>query len=1069
MTKRQRRDGQWIIANSGFPTLADSPKGIPGGLQKGDIIFNHKQAEEILKHGFVTGSHAKLVGGGAHASGTVVGGHAFADPVSAYVPVKMPSQQTTSAPKNVTIQNPGSVTIPGAKKVEAPAPKKDDAKKGTKKKSSSKGDGKLLPKNVTLEDIDLVEVKLNNIERALNKVKTAAESAFKTFAIRAQKTTEEINKITSNITDNKKAATTYQAKANSYIKTGKYRLSKKELRQARKVGLGKGTIDSVLAELNNGAFEIDTIKTTSKANDAYNKVKSDKDVSKKKKNKLKKAAKKETKRNKVRESLKTKISNYQNWHDKSISALETAAELEQQRLEAVRSAFDLVKTEYEGILHKYEIKSDLINSWIEKNETQGNYISKNIYDELSKNEGNKINKLYEERGKLIDKLQYAMSKGVVKGTEEYNNMQAEIDEVTKSIYEAKKSQEEFNKKIRDIDYENFKMLQDRISSLSEELSFLTDIMSENPMFGEKGSLTEYGVATLGTYATQYNIAMQQASEYVDKIKKLSAYVKKLDNGGSATSAELKQYGGIKEARDRLVEYQSAQRSVIKNAYEMRKSIKSLIEEGFKEEVNSLKDIISEYTKMLDTQKSEYDYSKKITEQQEKITSLRRQLAAWGSVDTEEGSAKRQKTAKELRDAEQDLEESQEERRISQIKEMLSELSDQYDKTLNGRVDDIVALINNVINSMSDYQGNIGQTLKEVISQTGLVASESLNELLTKFGKTTALPIEQKLETGVMVTNLTGGDGTIGGALNNLYNKNTGIGTSVSSILTKLQANWQTEITNADAIAKEINKKINSDSAETNPKPASAGGGSGGGGKKATTTTAKTSTSTLVTRVAKDVNKANDDPLKAKALAYINKKASKAKKSRSKYSDVNKKIYDLTGGKVLSNDELKTLAKTVGVKYNNAKSSGTLYKKLKKLKIKGFRIGSKRVLDDDYYWTQEGLGQNELIQRKSDGAMLTRLGKGDMVFSADMTKTLWNFAKNPAPYMKAGTIKAPNVSSNVTYGDSNVDITFNLPDVTNAEDFMRTLQKSKKFEQIVQSMTIGQLKGKGTLNKYTTRI
>lgn len=1059
-----------MIANSGFPTLADSPKGIPGGLQKGDIIFNHIQAEEILKHGFVTGSHAKLIGGGAHADGTVVGGHAFADRVSAYVPVKMPAQQASAAPKSVTITNPGKVTIPGAKKVEAPTAKKDDAKKGTEKKSGSKGDGKLLPKNVTLDDIDLVEVKLNNIERALNEVKTAAESAFKTFAVRAQKTTEEINKITSNITDNKKAATTYQAKANSYIKTGKYRLSKKELTQARKVGLGKGTIDSVLAELNNGAFEIDTIKTTSKANDAYNKVKSDKNVKQKKKDKLKKAAKKETKRNKIRESLKTKISNYQNWYDKSISALETAADLEQQRLEAVRSAFDLVKTEYEGTLRQYEVRSDLINSWIEKNEAQGNYTSKNIYNELSKNEGNKINKLYEERGKLVDKLQYAMSKGVVKGTEEYNNMQAEIDEVTKSIYEAKKSQEEFNKKIRELDYENFKTLQDRISSLSEELSFLTDIMSENPMFGEKGSLTEYGVATLGTYATQYNIAMQQASEYVDKIKKLSAYVKKLDNGGSATSAELKQYGGIKEARDRLVEYQSAQRSVIKNAYEMRKSIKSLIEEGFKEEVNSLKDIISEYTKMLDTQKSEYDYSKKITEQQEKITSLRRQLAAWGSVDTEEGSAKRQKTAKELRDAEQDLEESQEERRISQIKEMLSELSDQYDKTLNGRVDDIVALINNVINSMSDYQGNIGQTLKEVISQTGLVASESLNALLTKFGETTALPIEQKLETGVMVTNLTGGDGTIGGTLNNLYNKNTGIGTSVSSILTKLQANWQTEITNADAIAKEINKKINSDSAETNPKPASAGGGKGGGGgKKPTTTTSKTSTSTLVTRVAKDVNKAAEDPLKAKALAYINKKASKAKKARSKYSDVNKKIYDLTGGKVLSSDELKTLAKTVGVKYNNAKSSGTLYKKLKQLKIKGFRIGSKRVLDDDYYWTQEGRGQNELIQRKSDGAMLTRLGKGDMVFNADMTKTLWDFAKNPAPYLNTGTIKAPNVSSNITYGDSNIDITFNMPDVTNAEDFMRTLQKSKKFEQLVQSMTIGQLKGKGTLNKYTTRI
>ena len=1067
------RNGQWFIANNGFPTLTDSANGIPGGLKKDDIIFNHLQTEEILKRGYVSGSHATLAhsNGSAHANGTVVGGTAHAyDKVNTFLPATAPAKQATTT-GSVTVNTGTTKISSGTTAVQSNKTenKTEKTETTTTKKKSTKGKAKLLPKDVSLEDIDLVEVKLNNIERELNKVKTAAESAFNTFANRAQKTAEEINKISSNITDNNKAATTYQSKALSYIKNGKYRLTGKEKKQAKKIGLGTGSVDSILSELNNGAFEIDTIKTTSKANDAYNKVKSDKSVSKKKKNKLKKAAKKETKKNRILESLKTKISNYQTWHDKSISASETAAELEQQRLEALKSAFDLVKTEYDEEIRKLEHRNDLINEWISTNENQGNYISKNIYSTLALNEAAKKTKLINERTELQKKLQAAVAGGIAVGSEEYNNMVSEIDDATKAIQESDTAIAEFNKKIRELDYERFTMLQDTVSKLSDELTLLTDVMSEMPMYGEKGSFTEYGIATLGTYAVQYELLRKQAEEYGKQITNVSGYIKDL-YAGKVSDEDINLKGGLKENIERLEELQSAQRSVIKNAYDMRKSIKSLVEEGFKKEIDSIKDLISEYLKMLDTQKSEYDYSKKITEQQEKITSLRRQLASWGNDSSEEGSAKRQKTAKELRDAEEALAESQEERRIAQTKEMLTDLQDEYEKLFNSRVDDISVLVGDVLQSLGAYQGNVGTTLRNVMKSSGLTSSEGLDTLVSNLASEHMAPIEESLETGVTISGLLGADsGSIYGSIADLGYTNDSIRSKVDNIYAQLQSGIAARIANADEIAKGINAVINNGygSAPNNPITGStgaSGGGSSGGGSG----TSGGGTSVAKTAAQKaDESENAKNKMRSKAMNYIMEHASKPTKSKSKYSDVNKKIWELTKGKVLSTKELKALAKIVNVTYDNATSKGKFYAKLKSLRV--LKRGTRRVPDNDYYWTQEGRGQNELITRKSDGAIMTRLGKGDMVFNSDMTRNLWALAKNPPPYADIEAIKAPDISSNISIGDSNVDITFNLPNVANADEFMKTLQKSKKFEQIVQSMTIGRIQGKGTLNKYNTRI
>lgn len=56
------RGSRWFMLNNGYPTMAD--------LKSGDIIFNHKQSEALLRQGYVTGSHARMVGS-SYAEGTI--------------------------------------------------------------------------------------------------------------------------------------------------------------------------------------------------------------------------------------------------------------------------------------------------------------------------------------------------------------------------------------------------------------------------------------------------------------------------------------------------------------------------------------------------------------------------------------------------------------------------------------------------------------------------------------------------------------------------------------------------------------------------------------------------------------------------------------------------------------------------------------------------------------------------------------------------------------------------------------------------------------------------------------
>lgn len=160
--------------------------------------------------------------------------------------------------------------------------------------------------------------------------------------------------------------------------------------------------------------------------------------------------------------------------------------------------------------------------------------------------------------------------------------------------------------------------------------------------------------------------------------------------------------------------------------------------------------------------------------------------------------------------------------------------------------------------------------------------------------------------------------------------------------------------------------------------------------------------------------------------------------KTKYGELNTALGEKTGF-VLDEKHRKDLAKHLGTTekelYKFLKDIGYLPslksvgkgttvkgKVSQKTTVSGkFAKGTKKVPKDMLGITQDA-GQ-EVIYRKSDGAMLTPLGKGDKVFTAQMTDNLWKLAQNASLNNNGLSNLSAPIINNVNTSSPTININF----------------------------------------------
>lgn len=757
--------------------------------------------------------------------------------------------------------------------------------------------------------------------------------------------------------------------------------------------------------------------------------------------------------------------------DAQSEALKNATESEKNYYETMQAnsqtKFDNIATAYENQIAALEHTGNMMNAYMNRAETMGFITSKKYYQILQNVEASNLEQLKQEKAALIASLEESVRNGsIVKYSTDWYDMKGKIDDVTESIEESTTAMIEYNNSIRDLDWQIFDLIQERISYVTDEADFLINLMSNSKLYEDNGQLTDYGTATMGLHGLNYNVAMAQADDYAKKIAELDAEI--------ASSQEKANDQNLLKKRQ---EYIELQRDSILAAEDEKQAIKDMVSEGIEKELDALKELIDKYTDLMDSQKDLYDYQKKIKDQTKEIAKLEKQLAVYKGDKSEEAKATVQKIKVSLEDARENLKESEYDKYVSDQKKLLDDLYSEYEDILNERLDDLDTLIQDMINQLNNEDSTINKTIRGVASDVGVDLSSEMKKIWD-------------------------GDTTLSSVLKS-YGTDFSKLTTINDTLTGIKEDIAKMVANSD---KEAEDDINKDT----DKSGNSGGGNTGNDKPQTLTaeqqkkiedTVKSSLGSNSTdSLGKNVENKNGgslntltngksdpantlmavdsaDTLKSKVTALFKTLKSKklTKKELDKHSSLFKHIYNKTNNRNITDDKILTLGKTLGVKNlpKKAENLTTANKNaiLEKLKtVKGYKTGTRSVLKDGYAWTQED-GQ-EFIIRKKDGGILTPVKREDMIFNKAASKNLYDFANNPPGFINGlsgiGNVDIPSsvVNRNIT-GDShdNINITLSFPNVQNYEELKYSLQHDPHFEKMLRAMTTDKLFGGSSLKKY----
>lgn len=723
--------------------------------------------------------------------------------------------------------------------------------------------------------------------------------------------------------------------------------------------------------------------------------------------------------------------------DKATSeAAQSQAEYAQSIVENAKKKLENIANYYDSFTSQWENRNSMYEAYMDRMQTQGYNLSTKFYEAEIGQQQKIVDNLSQKYIAMKRNFAQAVQDGtIVEGTEEYYEMQNEIDQVALSLKEAQNKVVEFQASIRDLKWEQFDQLQDAIGRITSESDFLIDLMSHKDMYDKDGNMTEQGLATMGLHGVNYNTYMAQADKYKEEMLKISE--------------ELANDPNNQKLIDRKNELIDAQQQAILSAEDEKDSIKDLIQDGIDKQLDALDDLIDKYLDCLDSEKSLYEYRKKIGEQSEKIASLQKQLSSLQGDNSEENKAKLQKLKEDLKSAQDDMEETQYDKYISDQKKLLDELKQDYKKALDDRMDNVDVLISDAIASINSNSSNISQTLQTESKNVGYTLSGEMQTIWTSQSSI----ISQYGDD--FSSKLTG----VNSAIENVYNRQKDMIDAINAMAEK----WITKAdqmlqqpTKTEGVLEEVEQKPDKDNvAEGNPTP--------------------------------DPPKVSDDESIRDAVLVDpdepKKKPNKDKTGNNK-AEVGDKVtfssgryYEASDGSGASGNmylgkKVKITRINKGSKYPYAidATDGTELGWVKLNQLKGYASGIMRVPNDQLAWTQE---QGEEAIVRNDGSILTPLSRDVSVLNADMTKNLWDFMGNPgsflSDYSDGEKFGVKNIDNSSSVDVGGVTIQCNMPNVQNANDLLHELTTNKDIEKAIKAMTIDRIRGGSSLAKYKYRV
>lgn len=642
------RDGKAFILNDGDPTFAN--------LKKDDVVFNGDQTEQLLEHGYVTGSHAQLAGGGYSLGSAFSGGSGRFNVGSSGTKADSSTWEDKKKQNN-TSHNSSSGSS---------SRRNSGSSSGGSTRSSSGGSsGSSSTKEATEETFDWIEVFLKEMSRA---TEIAVDNIDRAIGL-AQKQTkayDAISKVQQELTANQQSANKYlQLAANvgldpsyiSKIQNGTLDVEKVTNEDLKKkideykdyyskyetAADNVAKLEDKITELAEKRLEIiekeydaivdinDKIKDVANSkislNDALgvaidnpdnyasinNSIKAQEDTYNQLTKKLSDYQKEVDSQlssgylKKGSEAYQSAMKNIQDFtakiYDASTSLLELRDKLDQIKIDTIQNVIDGIKR-----------NSDITEKYISYLQSQNRDVPENLYTDRIDNNNAQVQQnlkqmeIYRKKQAVLDV-----------NSKSYQDYAEKIQTLKENTLELITD----NESLQDSIYElRFKPLDDAIqkySDLEDELKSFRDLLNDDAFLDKQGRITEEGLAQVALLQQSIGTAKQKIADYTTGLQKLK---ESYDNGVIS----------LTEYNDKSKDYREGIQGSIADVKSYQDSLVDLYKNAMSTEVDYLTSIVTKRQEALKAKADYYSYDKSISKKSNDINAIKAQIMALESVN-----------------------------------------------------------------------------------------------------------------------------------------------------------------------------------------------------------------------------------------------------------------------------------------------------------------------------------------------------------------------------------------------------------------------------------------------------
>ena len=641
-------------------------------------------------------------------------------------------------------------------------------------------------------------------------------------------------------------------------------------------------------------------------------------------------------------------------------------------------------------------------------------LAKEKFDNISSDYDNKISSNEQKKTSINNKISLAQEQGKQVSAAYYKSLvSSEKGEKNKLIKERKDLQKSLNdavikgsiKKGSDEWYEMVSAINEVTNAIDESTQSIVEF--QNALRQLKWDAFDKSLETVKRVNSEadYYIDLLNHKDMTDKdtgnfteygIATIGLHKTNYDNYIAQAEAYQSEYDKIMKqiekgelsASDenviqRLRDLQDAHREAKKSAEDELESIQDLNKQGYEAQTDALSKLIDKFKNLKDNALDYYKYAKSIIEKTKQIAALQKQLIAYNGNDSEESRATIQKLKVQLEESKSDLQDTIYERYLSDTEDMLDDLINDYQEFIDEKLNDTNTILDSIKELLGGNDGIIA-TLKSLDSSLTNTTKDQIDSSTTNGGDG-----GQGAKDYVNNT-VTNDRNTINSSHKTGLLRPTSVGTVVvnnneAANLAKKKKSIENQKKEYQLQISELDIQLRQLQAELNAAKAQYN--------------------------ASKAGVKNKDKLRALKDEYTEKTV-----------QVRARMSDLQNNRTVLVNQLNSLPK--------------------------FAKGSKHINEDGLVLTQEKGAELQYDSKSGtivtpDGAHLTRVHGGDMIFTNEMSENLWKLAKMNPAQMYAGqfTPVTPDFSKSVN-NSSNIEVTFGdlvLPDVTNSAEFADSVE------------------------------